>query len=80
MDTLRFKLYVSEAVREALASEGMRVCAWCKKDLGQSDEFQGTSHGICQDCKDKMMADLAKQAPQTNPTPSPVSPRPPGVA
>jgi len=33
--------------------KGRRVCAWCKKDLGEFDG-KGTSHGICPECKKKM--------------------------
>ncbi|GAI42679.1 unnamed protein product, partial [marine sediment metagenome] len=31
------------------------VCAWCGNDLGSLDGKgeTGTSHGICQDCKEK---------------------------
>jgi len=32
---------------------GTIVCSWCKKVLGTSTEFEGTSHGICPECLDK---------------------------
>ncbi len=30
---------------------GTIICAWCKKILGTSDEFEGVSHSICPTCK-----------------------------
>ena len=40
---------IKECLREVM-SEGRRVCAWCKKDLGYLDDQPGDSHGICDDC------------------------------
>ena len=34
----------------------IRVCAWCDKDMGNShDNFQGITHGICDDCLSKQI-------------------------
>jgi len=32
------------------------VCAWCEKDMGKKDGkgIEGTSHGICQGCLEKL--------------------------
>ncbi len=32
----------------------IRVCAWCKKVIGEKEPFEDKSvtHGICQDCYD----------------------------
>jgi phage FluMu protein Com len=35
---------------------GTIVCSWCKKVLGTSADFEGTSHGICPECKAGMIA------------------------
>jgi hypothetical protein len=35
------------------------TCAWCKKPLGEkAPEQPGVSHGICEDCKARVMAEL----------------------
>ena len=33
------------------------VCAWCSKDMGEKDSKgqEGVSHGICEECLDKML-------------------------
>jgi len=32
-------------------------CAWCGKDLGETETYDGSdSHGICKKCAAKMMA------------------------
>lgn len=36
-------------------SEGERVCSWCGKVLGDNPNVQGTTHGICPSCKEKML-------------------------
>lgn len=38
------------------------VCAYCGKDLGakEVDNETGTSHGACQECKNKWKEDLKK--------------------
>ncbi|MDO8575059.1 MAG: hypothetical protein Q7R61_02175 [bacterium] len=35
------------------------VCAWCKKEMGEKEGIEGgkTSHGICPDCKAKVLSD-----------------------
>ena len=49
-----------------------RVCAWCKKPMGTTKGTNtGTSHGICQACKDEMMKDLP---PKQDTTPPPTNP------
>gem|GEM_PF-3808907 len=35
------------------------ICAWCKQIIRYST-VQG-SHGICEDCKNKMLAELKKK-------------------
>jgi len=42
-----------------------RICAWCKKDLGQSSTFNGiendpVTHGICGDCTRTILSSEAK--------------------
>ena len=41
--------------------EGRRICAWCKKDMGDAPGTSGDTHGICPACKKKMMKDLPKK-------------------
>lgn len=37
------------------------VCGWCEMDLGWRQGPEGeTTHGICQACKDREMANLAR--------------------
>ena len=42
---------ILEAVDEAL-----RVCGWCKKVLGDNPDVDAVTHGICDDCAQKMLA------------------------
>jgi hypothetical protein len=35
--------------------EGRRICAWCKKIMGDAPDVNGDTHGICPDCKKKML-------------------------
>lgn len=41
------------------------TCAWCDKDMGEKDGqgISGISHGICQDCYDRITAGTAKPTP-----------------
>lgn len=41
--------------------EGRKICAWCKKDLGDLPGVEGDSHGICPDCKEKHFGNLSKK-------------------
>lgn len=45
-----------------------RVCAWCQRGLGVAPSVQreagSTSHGVCQDCKEKF---IARPSCRTNP-------------
>ena len=35
-----------------------RICAWCLKDMGDiAPEQPGVTHGICEECKAKIMAE-----------------------
>ena len=38
-----------------------KECAWCDKDMGRvetgNDEYEGTSHGICEDCVEEHFSD-----------------------
>jgi len=34
--------------------EGKAVCAWCNKDMGDRPEVKGITHGICQECGEKL--------------------------
>lgn len=70
MTQAELRALIKECLTEVLV-EARRICSWCKKDLGQ---FTGDkdSHGICPECKEKMMADIRKQNP--NPQDSPQVP------
>lgn len=60
MNSIRFQQLIRECIKEVLEEvEGRRVCAWCKKDMGAIGDGQpGDSHGICDDCLEKMKAEL----------------------
>ena len=36
------------------------VCAWCGKHLNGSDSSVDVSHGICEECQEKAVADLPR--------------------
>ena len=40
----------------------LSVCAWCGKDLGEMEGKgqTGTTHGICEECKEKELAKIRK--------------------
>ncbi len=42
-----------------------RVCAWCGKDLGEieAEGQTGTTHGICEECKEKELAKIREHYP-----------------
>ena len=41
-----------------------RVCAWCGKDMGEIEAKQtGTTHGICEECKEKELAKIREHYP-----------------
>lgn len=43
-------------------TEIMRIiCAWCGKDMGEKEGkgVEGTSHSICDECADKVVAEMA---------------------
>jgi len=50
------KALIRECLSEVI-SEGRKICAWCKKDMGYFDG-QGDSHGICPECFKKMKAEI----------------------
>ena len=51
---------IRECLQEVL-EEGRRICAWCKKDMGEfNGATGGDTHGICSDCLEKQMADINK--------------------
>ncbi|MBA7647306.1 hypothetical protein ES703_55078 [subsurface metagenome] len=39
-----------------------KICAWCGKDLGEIEGHgqKGTTHGICDECKEKELAKVRK--------------------
>ncbi len=46
-------------------AEIKRICAWCKKDMGTiegdcGDEALNVTHGICDECAEKMRKDIGK--------------------
>ncbi len=59
MTQIELKALIRECLSEVIA-EARRICAWCKKDMGHFDGV-GDTHGICPECKEKMMADFKKQ-------------------
>jgi DNA-directed RNA polymerase subunit RPC12/RpoP len=40
----------------------IRICAWCGKDLGENDAEpkEAISHGMCEDCRDKVVSERTK--------------------
>lgn len=64
MDAYQLKKLIKTCIRE-IVSEGRRICAWCKKDMG---EFSGSgdTHGICQDCYKKVMSTIKPDNKKTN--------------
>jgi hypothetical protein len=43
------------------------ICAWCLKDLGDiAPEQPGVTHGVCEECKRKIMAELHSQRPTSS--------------
>jgi hypothetical protein len=43
------------AQRHASLAEGKRECAWCKTTMGDAPGVATVTHGICRDCKAKML-------------------------
>jgi hypothetical protein len=41
--------------------EGRRICAWCKKNLGDLPGVEGDSHEICPACKEKYFGNVSKK-------------------
>ena len=38
-----------------------QVCAWCKKDMEDTEhEGEGVTHGICPDCEKKELEEIEK--------------------
>lgn len=46
------------------AEKGKVICGWCRKVLGEFSG-EGTSHGICPECKAAVMASANLGAEQT---------------
>jgi hypothetical protein len=46
-----------EALVAQHLNEGKRICAWCKKVMGENPKVQGVTHGICDECAAKMLKD-----------------------
>ena len=41
-----------------------RICAWCKESMGEiAPEQPGITHGICEECKKKILAEAGGQDP-----------------
>ena len=34
-----------------------RVCSWCDKDMGEKPGGEGVTHGICDECIERIMAE-----------------------
>lgn len=63
---------VPEGAKKKVTEDQERICAWCKKPMGTAPGTgTGVTHGICPDCRDKMMGDIKKQAPPTGQSPAP---------
>jgi len=44
------------------------VCAWCQKHLGEKFPDQpGVSHGICEECKSKVLSEAGRAAGVSQP-------------
>jgi len=45
-------------VRDDTLKQMITVCAWCRKELGRRWTTNGgVSHGICDECRSKLMKD-----------------------
>ena len=64
MKTPGLTALIQECIREVLA-EGRRICAWCKKDMGEY-AGNGDTHGICPDCFKKQLEDIPKSSQKPN--------------
>lgn len=64
MDRKQLNKLIKECLKEVL-KEGRIICAWCKKDLGQSNT-DSDSHGICPSCKEKWMKDVKQKKEKSN--------------
>ncbi len=68
-----FQIFMSETFSEDQKNEGSeekkypvkRVCGWCPKDMGLADwespEPGKVTHGLCEECSKKLLADLEKK-------------------
>jgi len=43
-------------------NEGKRVCSWCNKSMGENPNIEGTTHGICPQCRDKMKSQTVTES------------------
>jgi len=67
MTQAELRALIKECLTEVLI-EARRICAWCKKDMGHFGGSDDT-HGICPECKEKMMADIRKANPKPQDSP-----------
>lgn len=81
MDAVGFKRLIKQFVQESLNEFQRRICSWCGKDIGTNNSDQVgpefDSHGICPECKAKIIANITKSTPKD--APSPIPPHPPGI-
>ncbi|OGD67811.1 hypothetical protein A3F08_01450 [Candidatus Berkelbacteria bacterium RIFCSPHIGHO2_12_FULL_36_9] len=45
---------------------GKRVCAWCGKDMGEKKGVEGTTHGMCAECKAKFDKKIEEEDNEQN--------------
>jgi len=58
MNPKRFQNLIRTCIKEVL-DEGRVICAWCKKDLGDTPT-ERNNHTICPDCKKEMDKEYAQ--------------------
>jgi len=45
-----------------------RICAWCRKEMGEvAPEQPGITHGICEECREKVLAERDGQSAPVGP-------------
>lgn len=62
----RLTFYFGYASIGVMKTNPKRVCAWCSKVL--SDGAEPATHGICDDCYDRVMAEIDKIKTTADPT------------
>jgi len=40
---------------------GITVCTWCNKELSRSNRFNGVSHGVCEECDERVFGEFKRK-------------------